>query len=319
MTTKKLEDHDTNEITVIDKSKRAGSNSGKDENRPLEINFTIIHGEDVDFGKHYHFTNNSIIIGRDTGCAIRLKDEKISKNHCRIDIVRDLDVEHVMIKDLGSTNGTYINGEIVQQAILKSGDKITIGDTVLRLGYHDELEEEYHARLFNFAATDGLTGLYNRRYILNELDNQGKIARRNKRIFCIVIIDIDDFKNINDTYGHLAGDEYLKKFSFVLSQSLREQDICGRIGGEEFLIVLPETATEGAVKLANRIRERIVKTRINHRGNLISTTLSAGISQFGTHGDKRSTLFRHADIALQKAKDTGKNKVLTAYQIKESD
>ena len=307
---------DTDEVTVIDKSKTRKTNlysaSGEQE---FNIGFTIIFGSDVDFGKHFHFSRSHILIGRDKSCQIFLKDDKISKRHCEIQIVRNPELEQILIKDLDSTNGTYVNGERVSQTVLKSGDKLAIGDTVLRLNYNDEIEEEYYTKLFNFAATDSLTGLYNRRYVINELENQGKIAKRNSRQFCIIILDIDDFKQINDKYTHLAGDEYLKAFSNVITQCLREQDICGRIGGEEFMIILPETSQEGGLKLANRVRERVSKTEVIYQGHSISTTLSAGISQFGLHSFDRKVLFKLADLALQEAKNTGKNRILSADVI----
>ncbi|MCP5104822.1 MAG: GGDEF domain-containing protein, partial [bacterium] len=171
------------------------------------------------------------------------------------------------------------------------------------------------SKLFTFAATDSLTGLYNRRYTINELENQSKIARRNNRIFSLVIIDIDDFKKVNDNYGHLAGDDYLKKTAFVINRCLREQDICGRVGGEEFLVILPETRLEGAINLASRIREQIEQTRLIYRDQSIQTTICAGVSQFGLHATHSRELFKKADDALQKAKNTGKNKIVSADDL----
>jgi diguanylate cyclase (GGDEF)-like protein len=126
-----------------------------------------------------------------------------------------------------------------------------------------------------------------------------------------VLIDIDDFKQVNDTYGHPAGDEFLKKLAFVINHSLREQDIPGRVGGEEFLIILPETGMDGAFRLANRIRERIQNTEFIYEGSTIKTTISSGVSQYELNVDPQ-TLFRLADHALYKAKQSGKNKVVKA-------
>lgn len=309
---------DTDELTTLDitkKKHRANSGQKTPEESEFTISFTVIHGSEVDFGKHFLFTDSPILIGRDKTNVLCLEDDKVSKVHSEVTIIADQELEQVVIKDLDSTNGTYVNGEPVRQAVLKSGDKIELGDTVLRFHYKDEIEEEYHSRLFTFAATDSLTGLYNRRYTINELENQSKIARRNERIFSLIIIDIDNFKRINDVYGHLAGDDYLKKMAFVLNRSLREQDICGRIGGEEFLIILPETDLEGALNLANRIREQIEKTELIHQGRVVKTTVSAGISQFGLHASKSRELFNMADMALQKAKKTGKNTIILANEV----
>ncbi|MCP4217492.1 MAG: GGDEF domain-containing protein [bacterium] len=306
--------NDTDEITVIDKAKKKSRLFPPHKGAALTVNFTVIHGIKVDFGKHFHFSLRAIGIGRDKANSISLDDEKISKRHCEVSIVRYRNLEQVIVKDLRSTNGTYVNGELVQQAVLQSGDKIGIGDTVLLLNYNDEIEDEYHSKLFNFAAIDALTGLYNRRYIVNELENHCRIARRNNRRFGLVVIDIDNFKSINSAFGHMGGDEYLKKLAFVVNRCLREQDICGRFGGEEFLIILPETALEGGIKLADRIRDQLEKTEVVFNGKVIRTTISVGISQFGLHGEDSDTLFATADKALERAKKTGKNKVLAAEE-----
>jgi diguanylate cyclase (GGDEF)-like protein len=309
---------DTEEMSLFDLTKKDQKKSGlhpSARESKFTIGFTVIHGKEVDFGKHFNFSERSITIGRNKSHQISLEDEKVSKTHCEICIDRNHEFEQVIIKDLDSTNGTYVNGKLVKQEVLKSGDKIGIGDTVLQVSSNDAIEEEYHTKLFTFAATDSLTGLYNRRYIFNELDNQSKIARRNNRVFSLVIIDIDNFKQLNDTYGHLAGDDYLKRLSVVISRSLREQDICGRVGGEEFLIILPETRLEGARNMANRIREQIEKTEVIRRGRIIKTTISAGISQFDMYVSDSRTLYELADLALQKAKKTGKNKVITLDAI----
>ena len=305
---------DTEEMTVIDRRKAALAR--KKQQTKLNIILTVIQGSETDFGKTYSFTQDCIRIGRNqklemTEVNVALNDLKVSKIHCEISSIKTNELEQIVIKDLGSTNGTYVNGEMIRQRILTPGDKITIGETILRFSYNDEIEEEYHSRLFTFAATDALTGLYNRRYILNELENQHKIAKRNERTYSLVIIDIDDFKKVNDTFGHPAGDEFLKKFAYVINHSLREQDIPGRVGGEEFLIILPETSIDGAFHLADRIRERIQKTELIYEGNTIKTTISAGVSQFEFNTEFHA-LFRLADHALYKAKQSGKNLVVKA-------
>jgi two-component system cell cycle response regulator len=304
----------TDEMTVIERRKTAKGKKKK-KTKP-NIMLTVIQGNETDFGKTYGFTQDRILIGREqkkesTVVNIAFNDLKISKVHCEIKAIKNDDLEQIVIKDLGSTNGTYVNGEMIRKRILNPGDKISVGETILRFGYNDEIEEEYHSRLFTFAATDALTGLYNRRYILNELEKQHKIAKRNELMFSLVIIDIDDFKQVNDTFGHPAGDEFLKKFAFVITHSLREQDIPGRVGGEEFLIILPETDIDGAFHLANRIRKRIQETELIYNGNTIKTTISAGVSQYDFNTDSQ-TLFRFADHALYKAKQSGKNMVVKA-------
>lgn len=299
---------DTDEITIID---NVNSRDFKEKLKSkLNVMLTIIQGSEIDFGKTYNLTDEFISIGRNPKVnTIAVNDAKVSKKHCEISVIKTNDLEQIVIKDLSSTNGTYVNGELIQQRILGPGDKISIGATVLRFSYNDEIEEEYHSKLFAFAAIDTLTGLYNRRYTFNELENQLKIAKRNERIFSLIMLDIDDFKKINDTYGHQAGDEYLKKIAFIINHTLREQDIPGRVGGEEFLIILPETNLDGAQQLANRIRERVENTPLIYKGANIKTTISAGISQYEPKISIKY-LYQKADVALYKAKQMGKNRVI---------
>ena len=287
-----------------------GSEAQKAEDAIMLI---IIAGNEVDFGKHFTLEKERILLGRDSGNDIAIHDGKISKAHCVLSVIKGgRGVEQIGIRDLGTTNGTFVNGEPVVQATLKAGDKIQIGDTVLQVSYNDEIEQEYHAKLFHFAARDALTGLYNKRYVLNELENHGRIARRYGRVFSIILIDLDDFKQINDRFGHLSGDEYLKGFAGLFFRSLREQDIAGRIGGEEFLAILPETAVDGAFQLAERIRKHVEEFALGHQGGGIRTTISAGVCQFGDNIASIQELLEGADQALYEAKKSGKNKVMQA-------
>jgi len=290
--------------------------STENEHQKIEhtIILTIIGGNEVDFGKHFLLEKNKILLGRDDTNDIAINDEKISKVHCEISIIKsNQGIEQIFIKDIDSTNGTYINSELIDQIALHAGAKIQIGDTVLSLSYSDELEKEYHAKLFNYAVRDTHTGLYNKRFIINELKNISRIARRSGRAFSIIIIDIDDFKQINDLYGHLSGDEYLKSIAELFSQSLREQDIAGRIGGEEFLIILPETTIDGALQLAVRIRKNVEDFVLNFLDFKIKTTISGGVCQYENTIKDVNELLDIADQALYAAKRSGKNNVLQAF------
>jgi diguanylate cyclase (GGDEF)-like protein len=277
------------------------------------IILTIIGGNEIDFGKHFLLKKSKTLLGRDNTNDISLYDEKISKVHCEITVIKSSQgIEQIILKDLDSTNGTYVNSEMIKQITLNAGDKIQIGDTVLNLSYNDELEKEYHAKLFNYAVRDTYTGLYNKRFIINELENISRIARRSGRVFSIIIIDIDDFKQINDLYGHLSGDEYLKSIAELFTQSLREQDIAGRIGGDEFLILLPETTIDGAFQLAIRIRKNVEEFILKYLNFKIKTTISAGVCQYENTIKDVNELLDIADQALYEAKRSGKNNVMQA-------
>jgi two-component system cell cycle response regulator len=284
------------------------------------ILLTVIAGSEIDFGKHFVLEKKRTVIGREKVNDIELNDGKVSKVHCEISVILSgHGVEQIYILDLDSTNGTFVNGNAVIQTSLRGGDKIQAGDTILQLSFSDEIEREYHAKLFDFAARDALTGLYNKRFILNELENYCRIARRSNRAFSIIMIDIDDFKQINDRYGHLSGDEYLKNLSELIQSSLRDQDIAGRIGGEEFLVILPETAIDGALQLAVRIRKHVEKFVLEHRNCNIQTTISAGVCQYENKLKDIKEFLELADQALYEAKRAEKNKVMRASLFDKTD
>jgi diguanylate cyclase (GGDEF)-like protein len=284
------------------------------------ILLTVIAGSEIDFGKHFVLEKKRSVLGREKVNDIALNDGKVSKVHCEISVIRSgKGVDQIYLLDLDSTNGTFINGDAVVQAPLRGGDKVQVGDTILQLSFSDEIEREYHAKLFDFAARDALTGMYNKRFIINELENYCRIARRSSRAFSIIMIDIDDFKNINDRYGHLSGDEYLKRFAGLIHASLRDQDIAGRVGGEEFLIILPETAIDGALQLAVRIRKRVEEFVMEHQGYKIRTTISAGVCQYECKLKDTGEFLELADQALYEAKRSEKNKVMRASLSDKAD
>ena len=183
--------------------------------------------------------------------------------------------------------------------------------------YWDALENEFlleiksleMARLSN---TDALTGLYNRRYFNSALDREWKRSGRENSKISVILFDIDHFKNINDTYGHQAGDEYLKQTAEILTSVFRrESDTVARYGGEEFIILLPGTDAEHAFRLATDTVAKISAKVLDHQGRKIGTTISAGthstIPDFKTRPD---FIIFGADKALYAAKQTGRNRVV---------
>lgn len=293
--------------TIIDTKKIIKEKKRAEKREEIKVNLTIIDGLESSFGKTYSFFKNIIKIGRDESNDFPINDIKISKFHCEIRVEADKQTPNIKLIDLNSTNGTYVNGQLSERSMLTSGDKIELGDVIIRYTLNDEIEEKYHSKLYDFATTDALTGLNNKRFIMNEIKNQIRIAKRNARKLSLMIIDIDDFKKLNDTYGHIAGDIFLKKTSFNLNQLLREQDTAGRFGGEEFIILLPETNIDGAVVLAERIRRVIEDSKILFENKSIKTTISIGVAEF--NNEKPEELVNKADKELYKAKNSGKNKV----------
>lgn len=168
--------------------------------------------------------------------------------------------------------------------------------------------------LEQLAITDSLTELYNKGYILKRLESELTRSARYKESISLIIIDIDYFKKINDSFGHIAGDNILKRLSKKLAESVRDVDIVARYGGEEFLVICPNTSISGAAILAERIRENVQNEIFQAGSTNIKLTLSLGLSNLSPStlaaGNFSSgKLLEEADLALYKAKSAGRNKV----------
>ncbi len=182
-------------------------------------------------------------------------------------------------------------------------------------GQHDVLAIEYallYERTRQIAITDRLTGLYNFGYFLERLKEEKMRAERYHRLLSLIIFDIDHFKKYNDANGHPAGNEVLKKIAEILKEEAREVDIVARYGGEEMVVVLPETGRKRAAELAERIRERIASTVFNHMESqpLKKVTVSAGVATYPVDAANEEALVKRADTSLYEAKSGGRNRVI---------
>ena len=173
-------------------------------------------------------------------------------------------------------------------------------------------------KILEHATLDALTGLNNRHQFHTRLHSEIANAKRQKTSLCCIMTDIDFFKSVNDTYGHAVGDCVLKTVAKAIKKELREYDIPSRYGGEEFTILLPNTSLEEATTVAERLRSQIEKKKINIEDyridgvSSISVTISVGVSQYKNSFDTPDELYRSADAALYKAKESGRNKVIVA-------
>lgn len=158
---------------------------------------------------------------------------------------------------------------------------------------------------------DALTGLPNRRLLVDHLKKEAERYTRYQRPFTIAMLDVDHFKNINDQYGHELGDSALTEIARVLDAEIREQDLCGRWGGEEFLILMPETHADAAERVMERVRTAVERLAIRAQTDSVSVTISVGIAEHQA-GDSYSETINHADHALLVAKRGGRNQISTA-------
>lgn len=191
-------------------------------------------------------------------------------------------------------------------------------DLLLTLGFHSSFALEkarMHQEATKLATTDGLTGLNNHRTFQERLEVEIARSKRFNHRLSLLIIDIDYFKKFNDNFGHRVGDEVLRRVACLLAESTRNIDFAARYGGEEFVLILPETAIEGAVLTAERIREVIARRKMNVDGKDLSVTVSIGVASFPEDADYREMLIERADNALYSAKKSGRNKVVAFKNI----
>jgi len=167
----------------------------------------------------------------------------------------------------------------------------------------------YEHKLLEMNMTDGLTGLYNRKFLDIKIREEFNRHKRYGGVFSIIMLDIDNFKSVNDTFGHQCGDFVLKSISSRVSSLIRNLDYLVRYGGEEFCCVLPETGIPDAIRVAERFKEAIEQQENNFDGNLIKVTISLGVSEFREEMESSHMMIKKADEALYRAKREGRNRV----------
>ncbi|MBI2059484.1 MAG: GGDEF domain-containing protein [Nitrospirae bacterium] len=247
-------------------------------------------------------------VGRGAEADIRLAtDEYVSRLHANFVLKEGT----VVVRDLYSTNGTYVNGERVTSMTLRNGDRVHIGTTAMKCLFADDVEAAYLEEMYRMATRDGLTDLYNKRYLLEQLDKKLSETRRSGVHLAVLLADIDHFKKINDQHGHVAGDQVLQEIAKVGSAALRKEDIFARFGGEEFSILAPRTDAEAAKKLAEKFRRGVAEMRISFSGKRISVTTSVGVwSGIASREWTSEEALRKADQALYQAKHEGRDRCI---------
>ncbi len=256
-------------------------------------------------GQVFELENRCLTIGREADCDIHLHDDSVSRHHATIG---PLDGGYV-ITDLGSTNGVYVGDQRVGSCRLTADDRIRLGNQIFKYLASDHLEAQYHELVYKLMTTDGLTQVFNRRYLLEVLDRELARCRRTGRPLSVLMVDLDRFKVVNDTYGHLAGDEVLVEFACRAKALLRHDEVLARYGGEEFAVLLPDTPVGEAFLAAERLRGAIAAMPIATKRADVAITVSIGLVEAGRDNDEPAiAVLERADMLLYAAKQAGLNR-----------
>ncbi len=272
---------------------------------------TIAQG--VEAGRVLSLATGSLTtLGRVPECTFAFDDPSLSREHARVLLVGT----DWMLKDASSTNGTFVNDvRITAATALKDGDRIQLGSgTMLRFAQVDEAEETALQKVYEAASRDGLTGVFNRKSLEERIAGELEFAKRHGTELSVIICDVDFFKKVNDTHGHIAGDAVLKEVARRLQAALRIEDVLARYGGEEFVVLSRGIAVDSAVQLAERLRMALAAQPVLFGELPIPITASMGVAslaQVGRDADK-AKLLGTADARLYQAKQAGRNRVIGA-------
>jgi len=263
--------------------------------------------------RHRLQSQSSLVLGRAADCQISMPEvTSLSRNHVRL----TYKTETVVIEDLQSTNGTYVNDRRIEEATaLRSGDRFQAGGAHFKFLQERDIENAYHQAIHELVILDGMTQIANKRRFEEEAERELGGARRYGRPLSLILFDVDRFKSVNDTYGHLGGDFVLKAIVELTRRLLRREQLFARVGGDEFALLTPEAPPESARLLAERVRSRIARHEFAHSGTAFRVTASFGISSLSAEVTTVRDLYEEADRALYRAKNAGRNGVESSVEI----
>jgi diguanylate cyclase (GGDEF)-like protein len=287
-----------------------------------EAMVVVLHPAGANPGRRHTLTRAEHVVGRRTDLDLHLDVDSVSRRHARF--VRTDD--EWWVEDMASTNGTFVNDEPVQRRRLDDGDIVRFGEAVVKFLAGTNIERAYHDEIYRLSILDGLTAVHNKRFFEEVLEREVARSQRHGGAVALVLFDIDHFKRVNDTHGHLAGDTILVTLCRRLKPRIRREDVLARIGGEEFACLLSETTADGAVAFAEDVRELVAREPFVCEGVPVTVTISLGVAVYAAQAPlHRSTdsspgslpgplreatdLLRRADEKLYEAKNGGRNRV----------
>lgn len=286
--------------TIIEKGNKF---SDKDFEKKVP-SLTCLAGDQV--GRRIMLADDRITLGRAPEATILVKDAHASRLHLAVEF--DPAHGHYLVRDLGSSNGTFLNGTRITEAVLRDSDKVLIGNTILRFGWSDVFDLKYQTEIDNLINIDELTGLVVKRRFDEELNRYIAVARAQGSGLAMIMIDIDGVKQINDTHGHAYGAYTIAQIGKLIKAATEHRGLASRFGGDEFMAFVPDVTPDEAHQFAEALRRRIEVHPFEKDGIALKPTISAGVSELKPD-DTMISLFKRTDDALYLAKRTGRNRV----------
>ena len=274
-------------------------------NTPQRQRACFVKYSQPNIGKRYILDEPEMVAGRSPDIPIHINEPSVSRRHARF----VLTAQGVEVEDVGSANGTFVNEEKIQKQILKNNDMVRLGTVLLKFFAHGNIENAITDKLYQQATIDTTTQVFNKQYLTESLESEFKVSRNYKRNLSIIVYDLDFFKKVNDVYGHTAGDFILRETAQLARTAIRKNDILARFGGEEFVIILPDTDNRTAAELAERVRKAVDTHLFKFDNHEIRQTISMGVSQLADSMATTKDLVDDADRKLYIAKNAGRNRV----------
>ncbi len=270
------------------------------EREPVGAFLTVLWGANM--GMTFPL-GETAVVGRSSQADIQLWDHAVSRQHCRL----EREGGTYILTDLGSLNGTYVNWQRVTRLPLADRDRIQVGNSLLQFAYYDRLEEAFFFQVAAAALYDPLTGLHNRRFFLEHLQRETAFARRHSFPLHLLYLDLDNFKLINDRWGHLAGDQALIQVARQLQDQVRREDLLARLGGDEFVLMVRGVPEAQILQLAKRLRQAVQSLPLQVGAEVIHLTCSIGVASLLSLSAETSvqSFLEAADQALYQAKMQG--------------
>lgn len=265
-------------------------------------------------GKRYLLEKEELHLGRAVTSDIVIADTSVSRTHAHI-YNQDTGV---FIEDAGSANGTYINEQKISERYkLADQDLIRLGTMLLKFFSADNVDGFIQDKIYQLATIDAGTQIFNKQYLQDTLESEFRKTKLANRNLTVLVFDLDHFKKVNDTYGHNAGDQVLRDLAKIVKGCIRKEDIFARFGGEEFVVILPNTSAQQSLKVAETIRQKCEefhhsidyqengqKKHVEH-----SQTISIGIAGFDPKMTTPKQLLEVADQKLYQSKKDGRNRL----------